>query len=291
MKVYDKLNIKERDLTGIDDVEVEGYRPSEKQKAKVRLRDGLCRFPDCQRPASICEIDHVVEYDGEEGLTVVKNLQCLCPFHHNLKTSGNYTVFMNHNGVCRWGMPNGSLRVTLPQGPEAHKSKAHFGQRWGNRRSRPKTAAEAEKLFKAEAEQKAKEAEQAWYPNQDPYPFPTDRFPTIPKEEVIFEEPWAPQPETRLALPPARPRLALCAPTPKRRKKNTKLRVIDGRVPDVLQQADDTAPLWVQNLHSKVEDDLKQRKQERRYAAEQRERERLWRERKANENDTSIPPF
>lgn len=291
MKVFDKLNIKQRDLTGVDDVEVDGYRPSEKQKAKVRLRDGLCRFPDCQRPASVCEIDHVTEYDGEEGLTVVKNLQCLCPFHHNLKTSGDYTVFMNHNGVCRWFMPNGSVRVTLPQGPEAHQSKAHFGQRWGNRKSRPKTAAEAEKLFKVEAEVKAKEAEQAWYPNREPYPLPEDRFWFDYKKEVIFEKPWAPDRETQPALPPARPQLALCAPPPTRRKKDTKLRIIDGRIPEGLQRRDEHAPLWVQNLHSKVEDDVKQRKEERKFASQQRRLRRLWRARKESENDTSIPPF
>lgn len=289
MKVFDKLNIKKRDLTGVDEVEAEGYRPTERQKARVRLRDGICRFPDCQRPAAECEIDHVVEYDGEEGLTVVKNLQCLCPFHHNLKTSGDYTIFMNHNGVCRWGMPNGTVLVTLPQGPEAHRSKAHFGQRWGNRRSRPETAAEAEKLFKAEAEAKAKEAEQAWYPKQVTMNYPSRNY--WPKREVTFDKPWAPEPHTLPALPPARPQLALCAAPPNRRKKNKKLKIVDGRIPEGLKQRDDEAPAWISDLHTKVQEDRRKQQEARKEESEQARNKRLWIQTKENENDTSVPPF
>ncbi|WP_290292465.1 HNH endonuclease signature motif containing protein [Corynebacterium hansenii] len=40
-----------------------GYVPTEAQKARVRGRDGGCRFPGCSVPADKCQIDHVVNYD------------------------------------------------------------------------------------------------------------------------------------------------------------------------------------------------------------------------------------
>ncbi|WP_290289980.1 hypothetical protein [Corynebacterium hansenii] len=40
-----------------------GYVPTEAQKARVRGRDGGCRFPGCSVPADRCQIDHVVNYD------------------------------------------------------------------------------------------------------------------------------------------------------------------------------------------------------------------------------------
>ena len=40
-----------------------GYVPTDEQKARVRGRDGTCRFPGCDVPAHKCDIDHVINYD------------------------------------------------------------------------------------------------------------------------------------------------------------------------------------------------------------------------------------
>ena len=47
------------------DSQTGGYTPSEAQKARVRGRDGQCRFPGCDVPAHRCQVDHVVNYDPD----------------------------------------------------------------------------------------------------------------------------------------------------------------------------------------------------------------------------------
>ncbi|GAA4475659.1 hypothetical protein GCM10023094_13560 [Rhodococcus olei] len=72
------------------------YRPDAATAALVRARDRHCRFPGCTRPAAQCQLDHIVEYLAWNpvagGWTVVSNLQCLCAFHHQLKTLGLWHV-------------------------------------------------------------------------------------------------------------------------------------------------------------------------------------------------------
>ncbi|WP_377454334.1 HNH endonuclease signature motif containing protein [Rhodococcoides fascians] len=53
--------------------------------------DRHCRFPGCHRPAARCQIDHVIPFDHANplgGWTTVNNLQCLCEYHHSVKTAG-----------------------------------------------------------------------------------------------------------------------------------------------------------------------------------------------------------
>jgi hypothetical protein len=53
------------------------YRPSPALADFVRCRDLTCRFPNCDRPADVCDIDHTVPYDAG-GPTDASNLKCLC---------------------------------------------------------------------------------------------------------------------------------------------------------------------------------------------------------------------
>jgi hypothetical protein len=62
----------------------DGYRPSAALERFVRCRDLTCRFPNCDRPAEYCDIDHTVPYPF--GSTHASNLKCLCRKHHLLKT-------------------------------------------------------------------------------------------------------------------------------------------------------------------------------------------------------------
>jgi len=61
-----------------------GYRPSAGLAAFVRARDMTCRFPGCDRPAAVCDIDHTVPYPL--GPTHPSNLKLYCRAHHLLKT-------------------------------------------------------------------------------------------------------------------------------------------------------------------------------------------------------------
>ena len=71
--------------------DVDGYRPSQAQRVWVMARDKTCRFPGCDYPAHRCDLDHIQEYNHDNpaagGATSVDNLQCLCRYHHNLKTN------------------------------------------------------------------------------------------------------------------------------------------------------------------------------------------------------------
>ncbi|MFE3291032.1 DUF222 domain-containing protein [Rhodococcus sp. NPDC059234] len=101
------------------------YRPDAATAALVRARDQHCRFPGCNRPAAQCQLDHIVEYLVRNplsgGWTIVSNLQCLCAFHHQLKTLGLWkvvTVGGPHLGghTLMWTSTLGANAVTLPGG-------------------------------------------------------------------------------------------------------------------------------------------------------------------------------
>ena len=62
------------------------YTPSRALADIVRCRDLTCRFPGCDRPADVCDLDHTVPYPI--GCTHASNMKCLCRFHHLLKRSG-----------------------------------------------------------------------------------------------------------------------------------------------------------------------------------------------------------
>ena len=63
------------------------YTPTRQTCEFVRCRDLTCRFPGCDKPAQVCDIDHTVPYPA--GPTHPSNLKCLCGFHHLLKTFWN----------------------------------------------------------------------------------------------------------------------------------------------------------------------------------------------------------
>jgi hypothetical protein len=55
------------------------YTPASKTAEFVRCRDVTCRFPGCDQPAPVCDIDHPAPYPV--GPTHPSNLKCLCRFH------------------------------------------------------------------------------------------------------------------------------------------------------------------------------------------------------------------
>ena len=83
-----------------------GYRPSAALAQFVRCRDLCCRFPGCDKPAEVCEIDHTIPYPL--GPTHPSNLKLLCVFHHLLKTfyigAGGWADKQLPDGTGAWGL-------------------------------------------------------------------------------------------------------------------------------------------------------------------------------------------
>ena len=63
-----------------------GYRPSAALAEFVRGRDLTSRFPGCDQPAEVCDIDHTVPYPI--GPTHPSNLKLYCRAHHQANTRG-----------------------------------------------------------------------------------------------------------------------------------------------------------------------------------------------------------
>ena len=97
---------------------VDTYRPSEKLRRFLRIRDGRCRFPGCFRPPNRCDIDHTIPAETG-GPTEVGNLAHLCRGDHTLKHHGGWTVKQTAPGVLEWTSPNGYTHTDTPD-PTVH---------------------------------------------------------------------------------------------------------------------------------------------------------------------------
>ena len=102
------------------------YQPSAALERWVRCRDVTCRFPGCDRPAGICDLDHTIPFNHADpesgGLTVAWNLACYCREHHRLKTflgglSGWQDVQLR-DGTIVWTSPTRRVYRTTPGGAE-----------------------------------------------------------------------------------------------------------------------------------------------------------------------------
>ncbi|TGD89289.1 HNH endonuclease [Mycolicibacterium sp. CH28] len=90
-----------------------GYRPSTALDEFVRLRDLTCRFPNCDVPAELCDVDHTIPWPW--GKTHASNLSCKCRKHHLLKTFWEgWTDRQLPDGTLIWTSPTGRTYVTRP---------------------------------------------------------------------------------------------------------------------------------------------------------------------------------
>ena len=95
-----------------DAVAESGYRPSAALQRFIRSRDLTCRFPNCDRPAEFCDVDHTVPYPL--GPTHPSNLKCLCRKHHLVKTCWGWQVKQLPDGTLILTAPSGHTYITTP---------------------------------------------------------------------------------------------------------------------------------------------------------------------------------
>jgi hypothetical protein len=93
------------------------YRIPESLRLWLRFRDGICRFPNCNRPANQAELDHGQEWVADTGPTDHNNLASLCPGRHTLKTHTNWKPIQDPQGTgeIMWITPTGHLLHTQPE--------------------------------------------------------------------------------------------------------------------------------------------------------------------------------
>jgi hypothetical protein len=70
----------------------------------IEIRDGVCQFPTCTRPAAQCDKDHRVPWP--HGPTNGQNMWSLCRRHHRMKTAGIFTTDLNANDHPIWHLPS-----------------------------------------------------------------------------------------------------------------------------------------------------------------------------------------
>jgi Domain of unknown function (DUF222) len=93
-----------------------GYRPSPELAEFVRMRDLFCRFPGCDVPAELCDIDHTRPWPF--GPTHPSNLTCKCRKHHLMKTFwtgiGGWADIQLPDATLIWTSPTGKKHPTQP---------------------------------------------------------------------------------------------------------------------------------------------------------------------------------
>lgn len=62
------------------------------QRVALAVRDGGCRWRECDRPASYCEAHHIDSWAGGEGRTDIDRGILLCPFHHMQLHHGGWRI-------------------------------------------------------------------------------------------------------------------------------------------------------------------------------------------------------
>jgi hypothetical protein len=80
------------------------FAPPDLQYA-IEIRDGVCQFPTCTRPAHQCDKDHRVPWP--HGPTTGHNMWTLCRHHHRMKTADIITTTLDHTGQPVWHLPSG----------------------------------------------------------------------------------------------------------------------------------------------------------------------------------------
>ena len=96
------------------------YKVPKDLRTYLQIRDLTCRFPGCEQPAQLSDMDHTLDWQFG-GETRASNLASLCPGHHTLKGESAWTVTQadDNSGILTWIDPSGRSYRTFPQNPIA----------------------------------------------------------------------------------------------------------------------------------------------------------------------------
>jgi len=87
------------------------------QRQALRVRDGGCRGPGCDRPVAWTHAHHLVPW-SDNGPTAVDNGLLLCSFHHHQVHEGGWTVSLDTTtGHAEFTSPTGRHVTTQPHRP------------------------------------------------------------------------------------------------------------------------------------------------------------------------------
>ena len=78
----------------------------DRHREVIAVRDQICVFPWCTRPARSCDADHVVP-SSRGGPTCPCNEASLCRRHHRVKTFTGWTYTAVDAGTYLWSSPHG----------------------------------------------------------------------------------------------------------------------------------------------------------------------------------------
>lgn len=81
----------------------------------LKVRDGHCRWPACERPASWCDGHHLVHW-SRGGSTDLDNLVSLCGRHHRLVHEGGWQLVKGGDGEIVTVAP--TVMFGSPRGPD-----------------------------------------------------------------------------------------------------------------------------------------------------------------------------
>lgn len=86
---------------------------SAKQRLALAIRDGGCRWKDCDRPASYCEAHHIDPY-SQGGRTDIDRGILLCRWHHMQLHHAGWRITRDGKNDFFLRSPDGSRTVALP---------------------------------------------------------------------------------------------------------------------------------------------------------------------------------
>ncbi len=98
------------ELGNLLDVTEMGRFPSRKLGMAVRFRDGTCSGPTCTKPASDCDLDHLVPVPS--GPTTASNLNDKCRHDHRAKTHAGHLSARTGEHASSWTTPTGHHYIT-----------------------------------------------------------------------------------------------------------------------------------------------------------------------------------
>jgi hypothetical protein len=94
--------------------ETHHYKPGDRLRHLVQIRDGTCTFPPCNRHARESDFEHALPYD-QGGKTCMCNAGARSRACHQVKQSPGWDVTQPRPGWHRWQTPAGRVYTQEPK--------------------------------------------------------------------------------------------------------------------------------------------------------------------------------